>query len=173
MSELISRRSAIGAAALGAAALAAASLSGCSSEPEAKEWDGSSYLPMGTVVKMKDDASGMQLVVMGRRPKTSKVFSKDDDGTVGRTASSEIYDYALLPWPAGVLYDFAKIQNEITGLLVNSDKIGEVVFFGYEDDTEKEAEELLASAKESNISGPTALEGMYTEIASKTNGVAQ
>ncbi len=184
----ISRRAALITAGFSAASLASMSLTGCALEKELenkfgqetqnqseeqKEWDGESYLPMGSVVKVKGDNTGMEFVVITRRPKASLTITKGDDGTLNKTSTTQLWDYALFPWPAGKLSDFAVVSDSPNTLFINANQISEVLFMGYEDASEKEAQALLASAKESGISGPDALETMTSDIFSRLNGEAK
>lgn len=179
-SKPISRRSALIAAGLGVASLASASLTGCAQAKDLqsqlggqKEWDGKSYLPMGSVVKLRGDKYDMEYVVITRRPKSSKVGFFNEDGTMTYKPTEAIFDYEVMCWPAGRVSDCAVIPHKPTDAkVIYADHISEVLFMGYEDEREKEAQELLASAKESGISGPDALESMTSGIFSQLNGEA-
>lgn len=174
MNEAISRRNLLGAAAACAAAIGAtAALSGCSGDSQANTWDGESILPMGSVIKLKDCPEELQFVVISRRPLISQKYSKDADGVMTLTTADETCDYALYPWPAGRLSDFGTVPLGINNICISSEQIAEVVFMGYEDDQEKEAQSLLESTKDSGTPGPSVLNEMNTKLISQMNGALQ
>lgn len=164
--ETVTRRAALGAAVGAVGAASALAFSGCGAKNCG--WDGSSYLPIGSVVRLKAYAStDVMHVVITRRPKVSQTFTRSDDGTLEGSAVAGVYDYALLLWPIGVFSDFAQQPGRTDTTFANADEISEVLFMGYEDDAEKSAEEALASSKGSGTTCAEALLDLVKELAGK------
>ncbi len=173
MTNEISRRQLLGAAA-GLAALSTISLTACSGEPSTVEWDGSSYLPMGSVVALKGSTYGLSHVIIARRPKTSSAYVRQSDSSFVMTDSPGIWDYAALCWPIGRLTDLSSYPSGNLPEIItfDTDQIDKVLFMGYTDDKEKEAQELLASAREAGTDGPDALGDMTNQILSQLEGAS-
>ena len=79
------------------------------------------YLPMGSIVKIKD--TKRKTIIVGRLQR--------------RTDSDEIYDYS------GLLYPVGSVENKI--FLFNEGDISEVIFRGYCDIEEQEFVKFLNS----------------------------
>lgn len=180
-SKPISRRSALIAAGLGVASLASTSLTGCAlteglqnqiagGSQSQKEWDGSSYLPIESVVKLAEyEGSDVKHAVITRRPYLSEIYAKDSSGQFTDKEPDQIYDYALVPWPIGVISDLNKIYRGV--VLANSADITEVVFVGYEDDLEKETQAALADGRASGLTNSQCVEDIATKMLLSIPGV--
>lgn len=162
----LTRRQAIQTAAFAALAAASAGLTACSAGDD--EWDGSAYLPLGTVVKLKSyESNDIKHVVITRRPRASSALQVEGAGEATACDILKIWDYALLPWPVGIYSDFANSKNVPCVIFTDAEEISEVLFMGYSNDTEKSAEEALAKAREAGTTGPDALSSLIDDTAAK------
>lgn len=162
MDNAITRRQALAAGAALAGTAALAGLTGCS--PANQGWDGSSYLPIGTVVKLGAcEGTDVKHMVMTRRPKLSATYSIDADGNVAKNEVTGIYDYALIVWPIGMYADVTTAARLLTITYANASDISEVLFMGYEDDYEKKAQAALESAREAGTDGIDAVDEVVVE----------
>lgn len=159
MSNAITRRQALAAGGALASAAALASLAGCSTPNQG--WDGSTYLPIGTVVKLKACAStDVKHMVMTRRPKVSAICSLDANGNVTKTETNDVYDYALLIWPIGTYSDQASETCLTDITYANTSDISEVLFMGYQDEVEKSAQAVLESSRSAGTDAADALNNL-------------
>lgn len=158
----------------GVAATAALGLAGCSDKTESTEWDGASYLPMGSVVTLKEDKYSLEHVVIGRRPRANSIYTVGADRTIKASDNAGCFDYVSLYWPEGYSADLGTIEKKLPFKLhfFNAEQIGEVLFHGYEDDMEKEAQAILASAKEAGTDSLDALGDMTNQILSQLEGAS-
>lgn len=162
MSNAITRREALamGGALAGAAALAP--LTGCA--PANQGWDGSTYLPIGSVVKLKAFASAdVKHMVLTRRPKLSATYAVDANGTVATNEVQDVYDYALLVWPVGFVNDITNGATMTDVTYANTSDISEVLFMGLQDDIEKSAQASLDSCRSNNTDGIEAMHKILNE----------
>ncbi len=172
MDNAITRRQAlaVGGALAGAAALAG--LTGCS--PANQGWDGSTYLPIGSVVKLKAcEGTDVKHMVMTRRPKLSATYSIDSDGNLAKNEVTGTYDYALLTWPIGEYLDMGSIARILTETYCNTSDISEVLFIGYEDDIEKAARAALASARNTGTDGCDAVHDAMNEYFKENTTIVE
>lgn len=167
MEKTITRRQVLAGAGVLAAGAMLTGLAGCSGKPD---WDGESYLPIGSVVKLKGfEESQLSHVVIARRPKLSTAYSYDDSGNATQTKVDGIYDYGMLRWPFGVMSDFSTGPGKTDVLFISGDQIAEVLFMGYVDDAEKTAEQTLANARSTGENGPDALYDQAVSIVKSVN----
>ena len=159
----ITRRGAIAAAGAAALALAATSLTGCGSDDKGGDSKEREYLPMGSVVKLSSYAkSDVNHVVISRRPHLSKNYSKDSSGNYVEKDVDITHDYALVPWPIGIINDINKITADV--VFADSSDITEILFVGYEDEIEKRAQSALSAAKASGGDNGDAMQDIATDL---------
>lgn len=151
--ENITRRTAVSALALGAAGLA---LSGCSAKKQEEQPKDprenfdytTNYLPMGSVVRLKTTPPTISSMVISRKPYASAIPSDNEEGEV---VPDHVYDYLGVYFPFGIVTDLAKSRAD-TGemFFFDTEDIDQVLFVGYIDEIETEAEQELSAAEEND-----------------------
>lgn len=156
MNSTITRREALAMGGVLAAAATLAPLTGCA--PSNQGWDGNTYLPIGTVVKLNTfKSTDVKHMVITRRPKLSATYSYDADGNVVANKVEDIYDYALLLWPIGFVSDLSRGANMVDVTYANTSDISEVLFMGLKDEVEKNAQAALDLCRNDGIDGTDAV----------------
>ena len=169
MRNSFTRRQLLTAGGVMAGTAAIAALTGC--QAANPNWDGSTYLPIGSVVKLKScTATDVNHMIITRRPKVSATYSISSNGITTKNEVDGVFDYALFIWPIGAYSDLTEGSTMTDVTYANTSDISEVVFLGYEDDIEKNAQNALDTCRVAGTDGTDALNNLLIEnLKEKTN----